>query len=80
MIMIFRECEEQNIIERGVALLNGDTIDVAHLPEDLKELSIRTFRKKEGKISSLEEQEEAYIKWVLKKLAAINPPRHRCWV
>jgi transcriptional regulator with PAS, ATPase and Fis domain len=60
--------ELENIIERGVALLNGDTIDVAHLPEDLKELSIRTFRKKEGKISSLEEQEEAYIKWVLKEV------------
>lgn len=60
--------ELENIIERGVALLNGDTIDVAHLPEDLKELSIRTFRKKEGKISSLEEQEEAYIMWVLKEV------------
>jgi DNA-binding protein Fis len=28
-------------------------------------LSIRTFRKKEGKIPSLEEQEVTYIKWVL---------------
>lgn len=59
--------ELENIIERGVALTNGNTIEVAHLPEDLKELSIRTFRKKEGKIPSLEEQEEAYIKWVLKE-------------
>ncbi|MBI4698839.1 MAG: sigma-54-dependent Fis family transcriptional regulator [Nitrospirae bacterium] len=59
--------ELENIIERGVALSNGNTIEVAHLPEDLKELSIRTFRKKEGKIPSLEEQEEAYIKWVLRE-------------
>lgn len=59
--------ELENIIERGVALANGNTIEMAHLPEDLKELSIRTFRKKEGKIPSLEEQEEAYIKWVLKE-------------
>ncbi|MEK6529087.1 MAG: sigma-54 dependent transcriptional regulator [Nitrospirota bacterium] len=59
--------ELENIIERGVALTNTSTIEVAHLPEDLKELSIRTFRKKEGKIPPLEEQEEAYIKWVLRE-------------
>ncbi len=57
--------ELENIIERGVALANGKTIEVAHLPEDLKELSIKTFRKKEGKIPSLEDQEMAYIQWVL---------------
>jgi DNA-binding NtrC family response regulator len=57
--------ELENVIERGVALSNGNTIEVAHLPEDLRELSIRTFRKKEGKIPSLEEQEISYIKWVL---------------
>ncbi|RJQ50453.1 MAG: sigma-54-dependent Fis family transcriptional regulator [Nitrospiraceae bacterium] len=57
--------ELENIIERGVAMSNGASMEVAHLPEDLKEMSIRTFRKKEGKIPSLEEQEEAYIKWVL---------------
>jgi transcriptional regulator with PAS, ATPase and Fis domain len=57
--------ELENIIERGVALTNGNTIEVAHLPEDLRELNIRTFRKKGGKIPSLEEQEMAYIKWVL---------------
>jgi len=59
--------ELENIMERGVALANGDTMEVAHLPEDLKELSIRTFRKKEGKIPSLEEQEMGYVKWVLKE-------------
>ncbi|HCZ11978.1 MAG TPA: Fis family transcriptional regulator, partial [Nitrospiraceae bacterium] len=57
--------ELENIIERGVALSNGNTIESGHLPDDLRELSIRTFRKKEGKIPSLEEQETAYIKWVL---------------
>jgi DNA-binding NtrC family response regulator len=60
--------ELENVIERGVALTNGNTIEVVHLPEDLKELSIRIFRKKEGKIPSLEEQEKAYIKWVLKEV------------
>jgi DNA-binding NtrC family response regulator len=57
--------ELENIIERGVALSNGSSMEVAHLPEDLKELSIRTFRKREGKIPSLEEQEMSYVQWVL---------------
>ncbi len=60
--------ELENIIERGVALANGKTIEVAHLPEDLKELSIKTFRKKEGRIPSLEDQEMAYIQWVLQEV------------
>jgi DNA-binding NtrC family response regulator len=57
--------ELENIIERGVALSTGVSIELAHLPDDLRELNIKTFRKKEGKIPSLEEQETAYIKWVL---------------
>ena len=57
--------ELENIIERGVALANGDTIELAHLPEHLNELSLKTFKKKEGKIPSLEEQEMTYIQWVL---------------
>lgn len=60
--------ELENIIERGVALSNKSRIEVAHLPEDIKELSIRTFRRREGRIPSLEKQEEAYIKWVLKEV------------
>jgi DNA-binding NtrC family response regulator len=60
--------ELENIIERGVALTNGTTIESGHLPEDLRELSIKTFRKKEGKIPSLEEQEMAYIRWVLNEV------------
>lgn len=60
--------ELENIIERGVALTAGNAIEIAHLPEDLRELSIRTFRKKEGKIPSLEDQEMAYIQWVLNEV------------
>ena len=60
--------ELENIIERGIALANENIIEVAHLPEDLRALSIRTFRKKEGKIPSLEDQEMAYIKWVLQEM------------
>ncbi|MBI5057402.1 MAG: sigma-54-dependent Fis family transcriptional regulator [Nitrospirae bacterium] len=60
--------ELENIIERGVALAHGNTVEVTHLPEDLRELSIKTFRKKEGKIPSLEDQEMSYIQWVLKEV------------
>jgi DNA-binding NtrC family response regulator len=60
--------ELENIIERGVALANGNSIEIAHLPEDLKVINIKTFRKKEGKIPSLEDQEVAYIQWVLKEV------------
>ncbi len=59
--------ELENIIERGVAISTGAVIEVAHLPEDLRDLSIRTFRKKDGRIPSLEEQEKDYIRWVLEE-------------
>ena len=57
--------ELENIIERGVALSNGTAIEIANLPDDLKELNIKIFRKKEGRIPSLEDQEKDYINWVL---------------
>jgi DNA-binding NtrC family response regulator len=62
--------ELENIVERGVALANGDTIEMAHLPEDLRGISVQTFRKtKGGKFPSLEEMERSYIKWVLNETA-----------
>jgi DNA-binding NtrC family response regulator len=59
--------ELENIIERSVAIATGNTIEAAYLPDDLRELSIRTFRKKEGRLPSLEEQEHDYIRWVLQE-------------
>lgn len=59
--------ELENIVERGVAIATGNAIEVAHLPDDLRELAIRTFRKKEGRLPSLEEQERDYIRWVLQE-------------
>ncbi|UCH82506.1 MAG: sigma-54-dependent Fis family transcriptional regulator [Nitrospiraceae bacterium] len=60
--------ELENIVERGVALTNCNKIESGHLSEDLRELSIRTFRRKEGNIPTLEEQETSYIQWVLKEV------------
>jgi len=59
--------ELENIIERGVAMANGDTIEAAHLPEDLRGMSMQTFRKREGKYPTLEELEKSYIEWILKE-------------
>ncbi len=59
--------ELENIVERGVAIATGDTIEAAYLPDDLRELSIRTFRRKEGRLPSLEEQERDYVRWVLQE-------------
>jgi DNA-binding NtrC family response regulator len=59
--------ELENIIERGVALTTGRGIEAAQLPDDLRELSIRTFRKKKGRLLTLEEQEQDYINWVLQE-------------
>jgi len=58
--------ELENIIERGVALAGGDTIEPVHLPEDMRGTYMQMFRKKSGgTLPSLAEQERAYIEWVL---------------
>ncbi|MBF0567016.1 MAG: sigma-54-dependent Fis family transcriptional regulator [Nitrospirae bacterium] len=61
--------ELENIIERGVALTNGNSLQSANLSEDLRDLTIRTFRKKEGRIPTLDEHEESYIQWVLNEVS-----------
>jgi len=57
--------ELENIIERGVALCRGSILEVVHLPEDFRGLNIKTYRKSDGNIPSLEDQEKLYILWVL---------------
>jgi DNA-binding NtrC family response regulator len=58
--------ELENIIERGVALTSSDRIEPEHLPDDLRGKVFKTFRRtEEGNIPSLEENEKAYIQWVL---------------
>jgi DNA-binding NtrC family response regulator len=59
--------ELENIIERGVALAREGRIGAEHLPEDLRNLEVKTFRRVAGKIPTLEEQEAAYINWVLQE-------------
>ncbi len=57
--------ELENIMERGIALATGDVITPEQLPDDIRELQISTFRRKDGKLPTLEEQEVEYIKRVL---------------
>jgi DNA-binding NtrC family response regulator len=57
--------ELENIVERGVALAGERVIEPWHLPDDIREFKIVTFRRKDGKLPTLEEQEVAYIKKVL---------------
>jgi DNA-binding NtrC family response regulator len=57
--------ELENIIERGVALATDRMIELWHLPDDIREFKIVTFRRKDGKLPTLEEQEVSYIKKVL---------------
>jgi len=59
--------ELENVIERGAALCHGDRIEAAHLPDELRQLSVRAFRRKEGRVPTLEEQERDYILWVLEE-------------
>ena len=59
--------ELENIIERGVAICQGDTLEAAHLPDDLRDLSIRAFRRRDGRVIPLEEYERDYILWVLEE-------------
>jgi DNA-binding NtrC family response regulator len=60
--------ELENIIERGVALTRGRTIEKNNLPDDLRGVTLQTFRKANGKYPSLEEMERSYIQWVLKEV------------
>ena len=59
--------ELSNLVERGVALAPGKTLGVEQLPEDIRQLRIRTYRRKRGPLPTLEQQEVEYIRWVLEQ-------------
>ncbi|MGC8604660.1 MAG: sigma-54-dependent transcriptional regulator [Desulfomonilaceae bacterium] len=57
--------ELENIIERGIALSTEGVIEEKHLPDDMRDFQITTYRRKDGGFPTLEEQEIRYIKQVL---------------
>ena len=59
--------ELENLIERAVVLATGNTITLAQLPSDLTDHSLSVMRFNKNRLPTLDEQELAYIKWVLDK-------------
>jgi DNA-binding NtrC family response regulator len=57
--------ELENIIARAVAITSGPTLTVEDLPAEMRRVRITTFRSNDGALPSLDEQEAAYIRWVL---------------
>ncbi|MGC8659956.1 MAG: sigma-54-dependent transcriptional regulator [Desulfomonilaceae bacterium] len=57
--------ELENIIERGIALSAEGVIEEKHLPDDIRDFQITTYRRPDGGLPTLEEQEVRYIKQVL---------------
>ncbi len=53
--------ELENIIERAVALADGETLTVRELPPDLRQYSVTTY----GEWATLEEREQDYLRKVL---------------
>jgi DNA-binding NtrC family response regulator len=60
--------ELENLIERGTAMAQGDVIEVAHLPESFRKADGFRFRRVEGRLPTLEEQEQTYISRVLEEV------------
>ncbi len=59
--------ELSNFIERGVALTQGNTLDIEHLPQSLGALTVRVFKPEmAASPTTLEEQETEHILQVLK--------------
>jgi DNA-binding NtrC family response regulator len=57
--------ELENILQRAVAVCQGDVIRVADLPPDLTELDLQTYKRPEGHLLTLDQLEQDYIRHVL---------------
>ena len=60
--------ELENIVERAVALCNGQSVSSKHLPQELETFSFKVSRHPNRRIPTLEENEREYIQWVLKNV------------
>ena len=58
--------ELENIVERAVALCNGQSVSPKHLPQELETFSFKVSRHPNRRVPTLEENEREYIQWVLK--------------
>jgi DNA-binding NtrC family response regulator len=60
--------ELENIMERAVALAEGSSIELHHLPLDLQQLTLRFECSRPRPFQTLEENEREYISWVLEQV------------
>jgi DNA-binding NtrC family response regulator len=59
--------ELENILERAVALAEGDTIELHHLPLDLQQFTMSFQCSRPRQFLTLEEHEREYIGWILEQ-------------
>ena len=64
--------ELMNILERAVALCEGDLIQARDLPPDLAQVEVAVFPKEGGEIPTLEELERQYIEHILKLTGGVR--------
>ena len=59
--------ELANLIERGVALAEGDTVEVRHIPDHLRAVKLSVLRQSADRLPTLEQQERQYVLLALEK-------------
>jgi len=57
--------ELENIMEHAVAMADGNTVEMRHLPADFQQLKFRIASRRQREFLTLEENEMEYIAWVL---------------
>jgi len=57
--------ELENIMEHAVAMADGNTVEMRHLPADFQQLKFRIQSRRQREFLTLEENEMEYIAWVL---------------
>jgi DNA-binding NtrC family response regulator len=60
--------ELENVLERAVALAEGSTIELQHLPLDLQQLTVSFQCSRPRQFLTLEEHEREYISWILEQV------------
>ena len=59
--------ELENIIERDIVLATSNEFTVEQLPSNILNKTVKVFRSDNTQMSTLDEREEEYIRWVLEE-------------